>query len=220
MEPPLDPPWEHPDWYDLHDTAWTAGSEREPEQYRELVLALPPLGSGHHLVDLGAGTGKLAHLIARSYPELGRVSLVEPNEVKLARARARLAEALPKSRIDGRAASVGRGEIAPAHDADVAVFGSVLMPVLAMSGLSLADGIAWVDLALVEAAGLLRPGGWVYALENLAGVFVLPTSDGPARRLFLLELMARFEAAGLTEVECVYRFRDRATVRGRVQQTA
>ena len=34
-------PWEHPDWYDLHDTTWTAGPEREPEHYRELVLALP-----------------------------------------------------------------------------------------------------------------------------------------------------------------------------------
>ena len=35
-------PWEHPDWYDLHDTTWTAGPEREPEHYRELVLGLPP----------------------------------------------------------------------------------------------------------------------------------------------------------------------------------
>ena len=36
----MDAPWEHPDWYDLHDTAWGAGSEREPEHYRELGLAL------------------------------------------------------------------------------------------------------------------------------------------------------------------------------------
>jgi hypothetical protein len=27
-------PWEHPDWYDIHDTTWTAGPEREPEHYR------------------------------------------------------------------------------------------------------------------------------------------------------------------------------------------
>jgi hypothetical protein len=29
------------DWYDLHDTAFTAGPEREAEHYRELLLALP-----------------------------------------------------------------------------------------------------------------------------------------------------------------------------------
>ena len=63
-------PWEHPDWYDLHDTTWTAGPEREPEHYRELVLALPPLDRDDHLIDAGAGTGKLACMIARSYPRL------------------------------------------------------------------------------------------------------------------------------------------------------
>jgi hypothetical protein len=71
----MDPPWEHPDWYDLHDTTWTAGPEREPEHYRELVLALPPLDAGDHLVDVGAGTDKLSRLVARGHPELGRVTL-------------------------------------------------------------------------------------------------------------------------------------------------
>ena len=46
-------PWEHPDWYDLHDTTWTAGPEREPEHYRETVSALPPLDKDDHLVDVG-----------------------------------------------------------------------------------------------------------------------------------------------------------------------
>ena len=44
-------PWEHPDWYDIHDTTWTAGPERNPEHYRELVIALPPLDAGDHLVE-------------------------------------------------------------------------------------------------------------------------------------------------------------------------
>src|SRR5215510_8186507 len=72
-------PWDHPDWYDLHDTTWTAGPEREPEHYRELVIALPPVDAQDHLVDVGAGTGKLSGLIARGYPKLGRVTLIEPN---------------------------------------------------------------------------------------------------------------------------------------------
>jgi len=135
----MEPPWEHPDWYDLHDTAFTAGSEREPEHYRELLLALPPLGESDHLVDIGAGTGKLSHLIARGYPELGRVTLIEPNEVKLRRARARLAEALPRARIDTLAMPAGQGKLPPSRNARVAVFGSVLMPVLEFGDMAYAD---------------------------------------------------------------------------------
>jgi SAM-dependent methyltransferase len=213
----MEPPWEHPDWYDLHDTAWTAGSEREPEHYRELVLALPPLGEDTHLVDIGAGTGKLSHLIARGYPEIGHVTLVEPSEVKLRRARARLTEALPRARVDALAVPAGRGQLAPSRNADIVVFGSVLMPPLEHGALSFAEGLAWVDRALSEAAALLRPGGWLHTLETLGNAFVRPTTDGPARRLLLLELIERLGMAGLADVECVYRFRDRVTVRGRAR---
>ena len=211
----MEPPWEHPDWYDLHDTAWTAGSEREPEHYRELVLALPPLGEATHLVDVGAGTGKLSQLTARGYPEICRVTLVEPNEVKLRRARARLAEALPRARIETLALPAGQGQLRPSRDADIVVFGSVLMPLLEHGTMSFAEGLAWVDRALSEAGALLRAGGWLYALETVGNVFVRPTTEGPARRLLLLELLERFAVAGLADVECVYRFRDRVTVRGR-----
>ena len=214
-EPPVEPPWEHPDWYDLHDTAWTAGSEREPEHYRELVLALPPLGETHHLVDIGAGTGKLSHLIARGYRDLGRVTLVEPNEAKLTRARALVGEALPGAQIDGWAKYAGRGQLPASGDADIVVFGSVLMPVLGMATMSFAEGMAWLDRSLVEAAGLLRPGGWMYALETLGNAFAQPTTEGPSRRLFLQELIEHCTRAGLEDVECVYRFRDRVIVRGR-----
>src|SRR5262245_61904914 len=95
----MDAPWEHPDWYDLHDTTWTAGPEREPEHYRESIIAMPPFDRDDHVVDVGAGTGKLAALIARSYPSLGRLTLVEPNARKLARAVARLRAALPWAEI-------------------------------------------------------------------------------------------------------------------------
>jgi SAM-dependent methyltransferase len=213
----MEPPWEHPDWYDLHDTAWTAGSEREPEHYRELVIALPPLGEATHLVDVGAGTGKLSQLIARGYPAIGRVTLVEPNAVKLGRARARLIEALPHARVETLAVPAGQGQLVSSHDADVVVFGSVLMPMLEHGTMTFAEGVAWVDRALSEAAALLRSGGWLYALETVGNVFVRPTTDGPARRLLLLELLDRFDAAGLADVECVYRFRDRVTVRGRAR---
>jgi ubiquinone/menaquinone biosynthesis C-methylase UbiE len=103
-------PWEHPDWYDIHDTAWTAGPEREPEHYREMVIALPPLDAGDHLLDVGCGTGKLAALVARGYPKLGRVTLLEPNALKLERAVATLRELLPKARVDGVVSASARGK--------------------------------------------------------------------------------------------------------------
>jgi ubiquinone/menaquinone biosynthesis C-methylase UbiE len=56
---------------------------------------------------VGAGTGKLAGLIARSYPELGRVTLVEPNARKLERAVVRLREVLPGAVITPVAHGVG-----------------------------------------------------------------------------------------------------------------
>ena len=83
--------------------------------------------------------------------------------------------------------------------------------------MTFAEGVDWIDRALSEAAGLLHPGGWVYVLETLGNAFVRPATDGPARRLLLPELVDRCTAAGLTEVECVYRFRDRVIVRGQAR---
>src|SRR5690242_13797711 len=76
-------PWDDPNWYDLHDREWTAGSEKEPEHYHEFLVGLPPLDHEDHLVDAGCGTGKLSALIADGYPEIGLVTLIEPNQRKL-----------------------------------------------------------------------------------------------------------------------------------------
>ncbi|HEY7546093.1 MAG TPA: hypothetical protein VID27_14475, partial [Blastocatellia bacterium] len=129
-----DKPWEHPDWYDLHDTTWTAGPEREPEHYREMMLALPPLDASDHLIDVGAGTGKLAVLIANSYPQLGRVTLIEPNEDKLERARVRLEKILPHADVQTLALGLGLGHALPKSEATVVSVGSVLMPMMELGG--------------------------------------------------------------------------------------
>jgi SAM-dependent methyltransferase len=213
----MDPPWEHPDWYDLHDTTWTAGPEREPEHYRELVLALPPLDAGDHLVDVGAGTGKLSRLVARAYPELGRVTLVEPNPRKLERARASLAEALPCATAVALAAGLGEGAITVEPRATVAVVGSVLMPIMELRGGTLGDGLAWVRQGLSEIAAMLAPGGSLYALETLGAPWARGPVTGPVRRLQLPELVAQIEEAGFDAIECCYRFRDRVVLRGRVR---
>lgn len=211
----MDAPWEHPDWYDLHDTTWTAGPEREPEHYREAVIALPPLDRDDHLVDLGAGTGKLAGLIARSYPELGRVTLVEPNARKLARAVARLREALPSAEITAVAYGLGEGRALDVRQATLATVGSVFMPIMELRGGALADGLRWLRAGLAEVRAMLRPGAGFFDLETLAAPWARGGPDEPVRRLTMTELSAEIAGAGFEAVECVYRFRDRVTLRAR-----
>src|SRR4029453_15981088 len=137
-------PWEHPDWYDIHDTSWTAGPEREPEHYRELVIALPPLDAGDHLLDAGCGTGKLATLVARGYPKLGRITLLEPNAPKLDRAVAKVRELLPKARVDGVPSGLGDPAGVTVEPANVVVVGSVLMPIIELRGGRLGAGPPWL----------------------------------------------------------------------------
>jgi SAM-dependent methyltransferase len=207
-------PWDHPDWYDLHDTTWTAGPEREPEHYRELVLALPPLDARDHLIDVGAGTGKLSGLIARGYPKLGRVTLVEPNRDKLDRAQRRLRDILPEAEIHHVLAGVGEGAPLPRGIATVAVVGSVLMPVMELRGGSLRDGLAWLRASVQELRAMVGPGGWLFDLETLAAPWARGSGDDPVRRLTMAELTGEFVRAGFSGVECVYRFRDRVIVKG------
>lgn len=208
-------PWEHPDWYDLHDTACTAGNEREPEHYRELVLALPPLDRCDHLLDIGAGTGKLARLVAEAYPRLGRVTLIEPNADKLERARERLVRALPDATIASAAQAVGHGAHLDVESVTVATVGSVLMPTLTMADGPLADGLAWVERVLAEIRAAVRPGAWLYLLETLAPPWVRGTLDDPVRRLHMGEFTQLVAGAGFEAIECMYRFRDRVIIRAR-----
>ena len=207
------PYWEHRDWYDVHDNTSMAGPDREPEHYREFVIALPPIGPDDSLVDVGAGTGKLSGLVAEAYPDLGRVTLIEPNESKLDRARSRLASRLGPERVRALRATLGEGAALPAGEATLAIVGSVLMPVLAGRGGTQRDGRAWVVRVLAEIRAALRPGGWLYDVETLAMPWDVGAEDGPVRRLTLPELTAALEAAGFEAAECVYRFRDRVVVR-------
>jgi SAM-dependent methyltransferase len=207
------PFWDHRDWYDVHDNTSVAGPDREPEHYREFVITLPPIGPGDHVVDVGAGTGKLSALIADAYPDVGRITLIEPNAGKLERAQSRLAGRLGADRVRAVAATLGEGAALPAGDATLAIVGSVLMPVLAGRGGALRDGRAWLVRMLAEIRSLLRPGGWLFDLETMAMPWDAGAEDGPVRRLTLVELEAALDAAGFEAAECVYRFRDRVVVR-------
>jgi len=210
-----DAPWEHPDWYDLHDTTWTAGPEREPEHYRELVLSLPPLDADDHVIDAGCGTGKLVALVARSYPRLGRVTLLEPNRPKLERATAKLRELLPQGRVDGVLGGVGERAGVVVDPARLVIVGSVLMPIMELRGGTLNDGLTWLRAALLDLARLTRPGGWLFDVETLAAPWARGGLSAPVRRLTLPELTEEIARAGFSETECVYRFRDRVIIKAR-----
>lgn len=205
-------PWEHPDWYDLHDTAWTAGPEREPEHYRELVIALPPLDEGDHLLDVGAGTGKLACSIGRAYPRLAQVSLVEPNERKLERAVHRVKEALPHAQVRAFPLAIGGDEPLPDLQATVVTVGSVFMPTMELWSGSLASAIEWLRKSFEQIATLNRRDGAFFDAETLAPPWLHGNLDGPSRRLRMDELTQELFRAFAT-VECVYRFRDRVILK-------
>jgi SAM-dependent methyltransferase len=207
------PYWEHPDWYDVHDNTFMAGPDREPEHYREFVISLPPIGAADHVADVGAGTGKLSALLADAYPDVGKVTLIEPNERKLARARGRLEKRLGAERELAVLALLGEGAELAAKEATLAIVGSVLMPVLLGRGGTLRDGRAWVVRALGEIRSLLRPGGWLFDVETMAMPWDVGAGDGPVRRLTPLELLAALDAAGFESAEYVYRFRDRVVLK-------
>lgn len=198
--------WAHPDWYDLHDTTSVAGGEREPEHYRELVLALPPLDKDDHLIDVGAGTGKLAAMIAAAYPRLGRLTLVDPNADKLERACQRVN--LNPGRVEALCQGVGQGQTLP-RGATLITVGSVLMPMLVQGQWTLDEGCQWVAASLAEFHAALRPAGNLWLLETIATPWTGGGPGQPARRLHYRELEAMVVEAGFVRPECVYRFRDR-----------
>jgi len=208
-------PWEHPEWYDLHDTAWSAGSVREPEHYQEFLLSLPPLDKDDHLIDVGAGTGKLTALVAQGYPYLGHITVLEPNEIKLDRALQRLKLTHPDISIDGMVYAVGEGKGIDKLQGNIVTVGSVLMPIMLLNGGSLADGLIWLRQSLTDILNLVEVGGWIYLLETLGAPWDTGALDSPARRLNMTEFRHELTSAGLEEIECMYRFRDRVIFRGR-----
>jgi hypothetical protein len=207
-----DEPWEHPDWYDLHDATWTAGPEREPEHYRELVISLPPLDYEDHLVDVGAGTGKIACAVGLAYPRLGRVSLVEPNEKKLERAVERVRETLPNAEIRAFPIALGFDGTLPELEASVITVGSVFMPAMELWSGSLASALEWLRASLEQTSRVLRRDGALFDVETLGPPWLRGNLDGPSRRLRMSELTEELFRK-FTAVECVYRFRDRVILK-------
>ena len=125
---------------------------------------------------------------------------------------------MPSARIEALAAALGERTDLPHAGATVVTLGSVLMPVMELRGGSLADGLAWLRSSLAELRAMLAPGGWLYAVETLAAPWARGGPADPVRRLTMTELSAELARAGLDDVECVYRFRDRIIAKGRAAE--
>jgi hypothetical protein len=165
-----------------------------------------------HLVDVGAGTGKIACAVARAYPRLGRVSLVEPNEKKLERAVERVREALPNAEIRAYPLALGFDGILPELEASVVTVGSVFMPAMELWSGSLASALDWFRKSLEQVARAIRREGAVFDVETLGPPWLRGNLDGPSRRLRMSELTEELFRRFVT-VECVYRFRDRVILK-------
>ncbi len=207
--------WENPDWYDLHDDASVSGVAREAEHYKEFVLALPPLTSEDHLIDVGTGTGKLVAETVAAYPRVGRVSLVDPNSSKLERAIAKVKEVSPQIKLESHVASVGfQNAWLPGRPGTVVTVGSVLMPVLIHRGGSFQEGVHWIHNALGDILEMGVDGTEFYFLETFAMEFDTGGTGGAVRRMRAKEFEESLEEIGFKEVEWRYRFRDRVVFRG------
>ncbi len=89
------------------------------------------------------------------------------------------------------------------------------MPMMELWGGSLASALDWLRRSLEQIVSLLRPETALYDLENSAPLWLCVNPDGPSQRFHMSELASELSSQ-LDAVECVYRFRDRVILKGRV----
>lgn len=133
----------------LGDVLEIRGADPQQQAARRVFLADVEFPANAHVLDVGCGTGVLTRVLGR-WPGVGTVIGVDPGSALLDRAR-HLAAGLPTvtfQEADGRAL--------PFADAtfDVVTFDSVL------------SHLPGPELALAEAARVLRPYGWLAVFDG------------------------------------------------------
>jgi SAM-dependent methyltransferase len=185
----------NPGWWDIRSTRREV--EDIGELHRRLLLALPPIRPGAAVVDLGAGTGNFASLLATYYPRI-RITLIDPNAAGLDRAAEKLASDRPDLDVTLVAAPID-------PEADTPLTGSPFQ--LATSTIALHDVVrpAAPDDTAEQAehrqrhVALLRR---VWSSLDPGGHFVYLDSMWPGFRV--IEHLQTLTEAGFAEVDAAY----------------
>lgn len=188
----------------------TAGEHPRLAGEAVLISALP--ASPVSVLDLGAGDGRLGALVASVRASVERVVLVDSSPAMLDRARAQFDH-------DPRF-EVIEGDLTDPVDG----FGSFDVVVSGMAIHHLEDDRK--QSLFQEVASCLRPGGWFADLEVVASPSpalhqaflegVGRESDDPEDRLVDVWTQLRWlEDVGLTEVDCLWKWRGLALLVGR-----
>lgn len=176
------------------------------EVLREILPAAP-----RRLLDLGSGDGRLAALVADARPSLDEIVLVDNSGPMLEAARARFGD---DTRVERHRWDLDH-DITPLGRFDLVVSGFAIHHV--------EDGRK--QALFTEIAALLRPGGMFANLEVVASAtpelhaaFLAAIGRGandPEDRLAEVEpQLAWMRSAGLTQVDCVWRWRGFALLIG------
>ena len=200
-------------WSDAEQVDWYVSriGRLEPRLAGERMVAdaLPP--APRTVLDLGTGDGRLAALVLEERPSVEEVLAVDCSPPMLERARARFAGD-PRVRVDTW----------DLRD-PISSFGAFDLVVSGFAIHHLEDGRK--QELYREVAGLLRPGGSFLNLEVVASatperhaeflVAIGRTADDVEDRLSPVEdQLAWLRAAGLTNVDCLWRWRGFAVLAG------
>jgi tRNA (cmo5U34)-methyltransferase len=175
-----------------------------------LVEILPE--SPQSLLDLGSGDGRLAELVAEARPSIGAMVLVDSSAPMLNRARDRFRG---DGRVEIREWDLNE-DVTPLGEFDLVVSGFALHHL---------ENDREREL-FAEIVALLRPGGMFANLEVVASATpelhadflkaIGREADDPEDRLVEVEpQLAWMRSAGLTQVDCMWRWRGFALMSGR-----
>ena len=200
-------------WGDDEQVSWYLGriGRLEARQAGERVLAdlLPPAPSS--VLDLGCGDGRLAALALAERPGIERVVAVDRSAPMLTHARDRFAD---DGRVDVRRWDLGE-PITALGSFDVIVSGFAIrhlehprkQALFGEVAAQLSPGGVFLNLEVVASATPQRHAEFLAAIGR--------TADDPEDRLAPVEDQLEWmRAAGLTDVDCLWRWRGFALLAG------
>jgi len=202
-------------WSDAAQVEWYVDriGKLEARQAGERMLAdvMPP--APRRVLDLGCGDGRLAALVLTERPTVEAIVAVDVSPPMLERARERFAD---ENRVEVRAWDL-RHPLTPLGTFDLIVSGFALhhledprkQQLFAEAAAQLTPAGVFVNLEVVASATPQRHAEFLIAIGR--------THDDPEDRLATIEdQLAWMRDAGLTNVDCVWRWRGFALLIGEV----